>query len=149
MDSYRTLKAPNGETKDVLSIGILEETILSTRNICSFSGNWLEEEFWFWLTGGLNTQIEHHLFPMMPRCNLRKMTADVKKTLNENDLQWKESDLGECITNCVIPLRQNVIRNMVRLGRAVMPGKKEVGIFWNEKDFKGRVCFIYHLNRMT
>ena len=26
-----------------------------------------------WLYGGLNYQIEHHLFPTMPRCNLRKV----------------------------------------------------------------------------
>ncbi|KAK3241811.1 hypothetical protein CYMTET_48456 [Cymbomonas tetramitiformis] len=47
--------------------------LVSTRNI--FGGVWND-----WFSGGLNRQIEHHLFPTMPRHNLAK-TADAVKDL--------------------------------------------------------------------
>ena len=31
-----------------------------------------------WFAGGLNMQIEHHLFPTMPRHNLRKAARQVR-----------------------------------------------------------------------
>jgi hypothetical protein len=36
-----------------------------------------------WLYGGLNYQIEHHLFQTMPRCNLRKVRPLVIAFLEE------------------------------------------------------------------
>jgi fatty acid desaturase len=47
------------------SPGFLREQVLTARNI---RGNPIVDL----LYGGLNYQIEHHLFPTMPRCNLRK-----------------------------------------------------------------------------
>jgi fatty acid desaturase len=39
--------------------------VLTSRNV---AGGWLVDQ----LLGGLNCQIEHHLFPNMPRSNLRR-----------------------------------------------------------------------------
>jgi len=39
--------------------------LASTRNV---AGGWFND----WFTGGLNRQIEHHLFPTLPRHNLHK-----------------------------------------------------------------------------
>lgn len=41
-----------------------------------------------WLWGGLNYQIEHHLFPTMPRHNLAKVMPMVKNFCAENDLPY-------------------------------------------------------------
>ncbi|CAO4387635.1 unnamed protein product [Caenorhabditis nigoni] len=41
-----------------------------------------------WLWGGLNYQIEHHLFPTMPRHNLNTVMPLVKQFAAENDLPY-------------------------------------------------------------
>lgn len=45
-----------------------------------------------WLWGGLNYQIEHHLFPTMPRHNLKKVMPLVKEFCNENELPYMVDD---------------------------------------------------------
>ncbi|CAI4225900.1 unnamed protein product [Auanema sp. JU1783] len=45
-----------------------------------------------WLWGGLNYQIEHHLFPTMPRHNLSKVMPMVKDFCKENDLPYMVDD---------------------------------------------------------
>lgn len=45
-----------------------------------------------WLWGGLNYQIEHHLFPTMPRHNLSKVMPMVKQFCAENDLPYMVDD---------------------------------------------------------
>ncbi|KAK6010841.1 stearoyl-CoA 9-desaturase [Ostertagia ostertagi] len=45
-----------------------------------------------WLWGGLNYQIEHHLFPTMPRHNLSKVMPLVKQFCAENDLPYMVDD---------------------------------------------------------
>jgi delta8-fatty-acid desaturase len=45
-----------------------------------------------WICGGLNYQIEHHLFPTMPRHNLNRASAKVKAFCRENNLPYLCSD---------------------------------------------------------
>lgn len=45
-----------------------------------------------WVWGGLNYQIEHHLFPTMPRCNLNKCMKLVKEFCKENNLPYMVND---------------------------------------------------------
>jgi hypothetical protein len=47
-----------------------------------------------WLWGGLNYQIEHHLFPTMPRHNLEKVMPMVKAFCAENNLPYMVRFLG-------------------------------------------------------
>ena len=47
----------------------LRRQVLTSRNV---RGGWLVD----FALGGLNYQIEHHLFPSMPRPNLRRSQAD-------------------------------------------------------------------------
>jgi len=91
---------------------LLEQTIKTSRNIGGFLPFELDKEFWFHFSGGLNTQIEHHMFPRMPRHNLRKMTPYVKKLLLDRDFKWKESNLWECTRKCCAQLAANVARNL-------------------------------------
>lgn len=43
--------------------------------------------------GGLNRQIEHHLFPSMPRPNLRRATPMVRRYCEANDVLYTETGL--------------------------------------------------------
>ncbi|CEF70976.1 Fads2 protein [Strongyloides ratti] len=55
--------------------------ILTTRNMNP-------SVFTDWLWGGLNYQIEHHLFPTMPRSNLNSCSKLVKKFCKDNKLPY-------------------------------------------------------------
>jgi fatty acid desaturase len=59
--------------------------LYTTRNMTS--GIFID---WFW--GGLNYQIEHHLFPTMPRHNLKKVMPLVKEFCKENNLPYMVDD---------------------------------------------------------
>jgi fatty acid desaturase len=63
--------------------GFYDRQARSTRNTPS-SG------FWDWLTGGLNSQIEHHMFPTMARRNLRKMREVTKRAMVECGYAYEE-----------------------------------------------------------
>jgi fatty acid desaturase len=41
--------------------------------------------------GGLSCQVEHHLFPTMPRCNLRRATPIVRRFCAEHDIAYRET----------------------------------------------------------
>lgn len=56
--------------------------IISTRDV-RFSA------FHDWFTGGLNVQIEHHLFPTMPRHNLWKIAKEVQGICEKHGLTYE------------------------------------------------------------
>jgi delta8-fatty-acid desaturase len=45
-----------------------------------------------WLWGGLNYQIEHHLFPTMPRHNLSKVVPLVREFCDKHGLPYMVDD---------------------------------------------------------
>eukprot|EP01104_Vermistella_antarctica_P010624 TRINITY_DN2846_c1_g2_i1.p1 TRINITY_DN2846_c1_g2~~TRINITY_DN2846_c1_g2_i1.p1 ORF type:complete len:507 (+),score=104.68 TRINITY_DN2846_c1_g2_i1:257-1777(+) len=57
----------------------VSQTALTTQNV---TGGWLVD----YVTGGLNYQIEHHLFPTMPRHNYPIVHAEVKEMMHRNGL---------------------------------------------------------------
>mmetsp|Transcript_4546 Transcript_4546/g.11090 ORF Transcript_4546/g.11090 Transcript_4546/m.11090 type:complete len:2751 (-) Transcript_4546:1570-9822(-) len=116
------------ETAKIHRIGLLQETARTVRNIQSFSRTGFEEDCWFWLTGGLNTQFEHHLFPLMPRCNLRKMTPLIKHVCAEHEIRFAEDNLKDCVQICFDLLKDNVTRNLKRIAgttASVAPSSKQ------------------------
>ena len=62
--------------------------VLTSRNI---KGSWLKDN----LMGGLNYQVEHHLFPSMARPNLRKAHALVVEFCEENNITLVEMGLAK------------------------------------------------------
>lgn len=60
--------------------------VLTSRNI---KGSWLKDN----LMGGLNYQVEHHLFPSMARPYLRKAHAIVSEYCRQNDVTMVEMNL--------------------------------------------------------
>ena len=74
-----------------------------------------------WYYGGLNYQIEHHLFPSMPRNRLRRIQATVRRYCEEHGIPYRETsfmgsyaDLFRHLHTVSAPLR--------RLGRPFAKG---------------------------
>lgn len=80
--------APNHKGMPVLEKGsridFLRRQVLTSRNVC---GGFLND-FWY---GGLNYQVEHHLFPSMPRNNLKHAQKIVKAYCQEHDIAYYET----------------------------------------------------------
>jgi fatty acid desaturase len=64
----------------------LRRQVLTSRNV---RGGWLTD----FALGGLNYQIEHHLFPSMPRPNLRHSKAMIEAFCRQRELPYCESSL--------------------------------------------------------
>jgi fatty acid desaturase len=60
--------------------------VASTRNI---EANMFND----WFTGGLNRQIEHHLFPTMPRHNLNKISSHVRALCEKHGLVYEDLNI--------------------------------------------------------
>jgi len=65
--------------------------VTTTRNI--IGGHGFPQFFVDWLCGGLQYQVDHHLFPSMPRHNLAKAHTLVKSFCKEWGVQYHEADL--------------------------------------------------------
>ncbi|MBT2212214.1 MULTISPECIES: acyl-CoA desaturase [Actinomadura] len=68
--------------------GHLRRQVLTSRNV---RGGAVTD----WLMGGLNYQIEHHLFPSVPRCNLRRVQPLVREHCARLGLPFAEAGLVE------------------------------------------------------
>ena len=69
-------------------IDFLSRQVLTSRNIRG--GRWVD-----WLMGGLNLQIEHHLFPSMPSSTLRRAQPLVRAYCAEQGVPYTEAGLLE------------------------------------------------------
>jgi len=65
--------------------------VTTSRNI--IGGHGIPQWFVDWLCGGLQLQVDHHLFPMMPRHHLPKAHEFVKSFCKEWDVSYHEADL--------------------------------------------------------
>jgi fatty acid desaturase len=82
--------APNHKGMPTLSdeeeLDFLHRQVLTSRNV---RGSRLVD----FLLGGLNYQIEHHLFPNMPRPNLRRAQPLIRGFCQEHDIDYSEATL--------------------------------------------------------
>ncbi|MEU4743242.1 acyl-CoA desaturase [Actinosynnema sp. NPDC023658] len=82
--------APNHKGMPVLQAGhqldFLRKQVLTSRNV---TGGWFTD----FLLGGLNYQIEHHLFPSMPRPHLRRAQALVRDFCDRHSVSYAECGL--------------------------------------------------------
>jgi fatty acid desaturase len=82
--------APNHKGMLVLQAAdrtdFLRRQVLTSRNV---HGGWLTD----FALGGLNYQIEHHLFPSMPRPNLRHSQTLIREFCQQRDLPYCQSSL--------------------------------------------------------
>nr|WP_307852478.1 acyl-CoA desaturase [Glaciihabitans sp. dw_435] len=84
--------APNHKGMPLLprdaKVDFLRRQVLTSRNIRS---TWLTDLY----MGGLNYQVEHHLFPNMPRPHLRKAQVIAKEYCRTNDIVYTETSLAQ------------------------------------------------------
>ncbi len=103
--------APNHKGMPMLSAddasGYLDRQVVTSRNI---RGGWLTDI----VLGGLNYQIEHHLFPSMPRPNLRRAQLLVRQFCREIGLPYTETSL--------IDSYAQTLRYLHAVGRHPEPG---------------------------
>ena len=82
--------APNHKGMATLTqadeLDFLRRQVLTSRNV---AGSRLVD----WLLGGLNYQIEHHLFPSMPRPNLRRAQPLIRGFCQDHGLPYAEASL--------------------------------------------------------
>jgi fatty acid desaturase len=83
--------APNHIGMPILArdskVDFLRRQVLTSRNI---SGGWFMNIF----MGGLNYQVEHHLFPSMPRPHLRKANEIVREYCELKKIEYTETSYG-------------------------------------------------------
>ena len=68
-----------------VKLSFLERQVLSSRDLTS-------HPVWDFLYGGLNYQIEHHLFPTIPRVNLKRAQAIIQPFCEAHGLPYKVTD---------------------------------------------------------
>jgi fatty acid desaturase len=82
--------APNHKGMQIIAadekVDYLRRQVLTSRNV---RGNWFVDQ----LFGGLNYQIEHHLFPNMPRGNLRRAQAVVRDYCAQHRIPYTETGM--------------------------------------------------------
>jgi fatty acid desaturase len=82
--------APNHKGMAIIppghEIDFLRRQVLTSRNV---RGGWFTD----FLLGGLNYQVEHHLFPNMPRDHLRKAQQVVRAYCHEHQITYTETSL--------------------------------------------------------
>lgn len=80
--------APNHKAMPILErdteVGFLHQQILTSRNVFAHPVT----DFWY---GGLNYQIEHHLFPRMPRNKLKEAQPIIKDFCRDHDISFHET----------------------------------------------------------
>jgi fatty acid desaturase len=102
--------APNHKGMPILDAedqsDFLRRQVLTSRNV---RGGWLTD----FALGGLNYQIEHHLFPSMPRPNLRHSQAMIEAFCRQHGVSYCQSSLvGSYV---------QALRHLNAVGRAVTP----------------------------
>ncbi len=82
--------APNHKGMPLLEknskLDFLRRQVLTARNVSSHPFN----DYWY---GGLNYQIEHHLFPSMPRNNLKEAQKIIKLFCQEHAIEYYETSM--------------------------------------------------------
>jgi len=102
--------APNHKGMPVLGeqdkVDFLRRQVITSRNI---RGGWLTD----WALGGLNYQIEHHLFPSMPRPSLRHAQQPVRAFCEARGVAYHQTSL--------IASYAQVLRHLDTVGRSLRP----------------------------
>jgi delta8-fatty-acid desaturase len=73
--------------------------LLTSRNI---------ESHWYshWFHGGLENQIEHHLFPQMPRHNLRRISPFVRAICAKHNIRFESIGFFAAVAKCLANFRK-------------------------------------------
>jgi fatty acid desaturase len=112
--------APNHKGMPILDAAdrsdFLRRQALTSRNV---RGGWLTDL----ALGGLNYPIEHHLFPSMPRPNLRRSQAMIEAFCRERGVPYCQSSLLGSYAQALRHL--NTVGRPERRGTAILPAPPE------------------------
>ena len=87
-----------------ISKNFVEQQILSSLNITA-------PKYMYWFHGGLEYQIEHHLFPQLPKYNLHIVAPHIKKLCSDNNIPYKSLSFYDA-NKKVISHLYNVVKNL-------------------------------------
>jgi fatty acid desaturase len=108
--------APNHKGMPILDAtdraGFLDRQVLTSRNV---RGGLLTDL----VLGGLNYQVEHHLFPSMPRPNLRHSQALIRAFCQQRDLPYCQSSLAGSYIQA--------LRHLDSVGKSARPRRQVTG----------------------
>lgn len=94
-------------------LGFLRAQVLTTRNIKPG----MITDLWY---GGLNLQIEHHLFPNMPRNNFGKARLLIRAFCDARKIPYHETSVAQSFREIIASLREagNSVRRPLALSRS-------------------------------
>ena len=105
--------APNHKAMPVLDrdsqLDFLHRQVLTSRNVIAHPIT----DFWY---GGLNYQIEHHLFPSIPRNKLREVQAIVKGFCRAHSIAYHETS--------VLQSYQEILQHLHEVGAPLREARK-------------------------
>jgi hypothetical protein len=101
IDKHNRHFAPNHKGVPIVPAGIktdfLRRQVLASHNV---RGGRITD----FVLGGLNYQIEHHLFPSMPRPNLRRAQALIRSYCHSHDVAYRRGQPPGCLRpNAALP----------------------------------------------
>ncbi|KAH9523260.1 Acyl-CoA [Bulinus truncatus] len=76
---------------------------LQLRSSCNVHQSWFND----WFTGHLNYQIEHHLFPTMPRCNFHKVASLVQSLCKKHGIEYRDKTFFTACADIVRMLKKS------------------------------------------
>ena len=91
--------------------------VTTTRNITG--GHGLPQFFVDWFCGGLQYQVDHHLFPGIPRHNLKKTHALVESFCKEWGVKYHEADMYDGtieVLQCLDNVAEDFVKEFVMNG---------------------------------
>jgi hypothetical protein len=91
--------------------------VTTTRNITG--GHGIPQWFVDWFCGGLQYQVDHHLFPMIPRHNLKKTHDLVESFCKEWKVGYHEADMIDGtyeVLNCLDKVAMEFVVDFVTDG---------------------------------
>jgi fatty acid desaturase len=105
--------APNHKAMPLLEqdseVGFLRRQVLTSRNVLAHPIT----DFWY---GGLNYQIEHHLFPRLPRNKLKEAQPIIKDFCRRHDISYHETS--------VLRSYREILQHLHQVGAPLRKGGK-------------------------
>lgn len=90
---------PVFEKEAIKTKGFYELQVVTSRNVHS-------SPFLDWITGGLNYQIEHHLFPTLPRPNYWLLAPYVQEICNKHGIPYRKTSFRQGVVEVLDRLRE-------------------------------------------
>jgi cytochrome b involved in lipid metabolism len=99
------LATENFDEHDEQKVGFFEFQLRTSRNItCSLYEHWFH--------GGLEYQIEHHLFPQLPRHNLKRVKPMVEEICRKHGIEYRSTSFSHALVTCLLDFK-NIAHDVI------------------------------------